>query len=116
MGGHYPAGGINLGPALTLGYIAGRDLANATHYEDDGTPAAEETAGNEVDNEPQRPAAEEPGQQAAGLGGHQQDAGGQAENDREQQAEAHRVEGLTRSLEDRVQEVRQKYGSLRSIT
>jgi succinate dehydrogenase/fumarate reductase flavoprotein subunit len=47
MGGHYPAGGINLGPALTYGYIAGRDLANATHYEDDSSVAPERTAGDE---------------------------------------------------------------------
>ncbi|AYG44628.1 FAD-dependent oxidoreductase [Pseudomonas sp. Leaf58] len=33
MGGHYPAGGINLGPATTFGYIAGRHLAGATAYE-----------------------------------------------------------------------------------
>jgi succinate dehydrogenase/fumarate reductase flavoprotein subunit len=36
MGGHYPAGGINLGPALAFGYVAGRDLAGAVEYEDDG--------------------------------------------------------------------------------
>jgi hypothetical protein len=30
MGGHYPAGGVNIGPAMTFGYIAGRDLAGAT--------------------------------------------------------------------------------------
>ncbi|GAA3756622.1 FAD-dependent oxidoreductase [Microbacterium kribbense] len=26
MGGHYPAGGVNIGPALTFGFVAGRDL------------------------------------------------------------------------------------------
>ena len=29
MGGWYPSGGINLGPALTFGYVAGRHIAGA---------------------------------------------------------------------------------------
>ncbi|WP_313286327.1 FAD-dependent oxidoreductase [Corynebacterium vitaeruminis] len=33
MGGFYPAGGVNLGPALGFGYIVGRELAGATGYE-----------------------------------------------------------------------------------
>ena len=33
MRGKYPSGGVNIGPALTFGYIAGRDLAQATEYE-----------------------------------------------------------------------------------
>ena len=33
MGGHYPSGGINIGPAMTFGYIAGRDAAGVTGYE-----------------------------------------------------------------------------------
>lgn len=27
MGGHYPSGGINIGPAMTFGFLAGRDAA-----------------------------------------------------------------------------------------
>ncbi|MEV0705699.1 FAD-dependent oxidoreductase [Saccharopolyspora sp. NPDC050389] len=33
MGGHYPAGGINLGPAMVFGWIAGRDLVASTGRE-----------------------------------------------------------------------------------
>lgn len=35
--GHYPSGGINLGPALTFGYIAGRHIAGALGYEQEQT-------------------------------------------------------------------------------
>lgn len=43
MGGHYPAGGINLGPAMTFGHIAGRHAAGVAGWED-----ARESAGSGV--------------------------------------------------------------------
>lgn len=55
MGGHYPAGGINLGPALTFGYVAGRDLAGVTAYEDDGTAAPSSSSTPATDSQELQP-------------------------------------------------------------
>ncbi len=35
FGGHYPSGGINIGPAMVFGYVAGRDLAQVREPEVD---------------------------------------------------------------------------------
>jgi hypothetical protein len=38
MGGTYPAGGINLGPAMTFGYLVGRNAAHHLHSSATGHP------------------------------------------------------------------------------
>lgn len=44
MAGNYPSGGINLGPALTFGYVAGRHAAGAHAYETELPPSIPPTA------------------------------------------------------------------------
>lgn len=54
FGGHYPCGGINIGPALTFGYAVGRHLAGVSRYEDDDThfPSADYRGGAHTESVP----------------------------------------------------------------
>lgn len=46
FGGHYPSGGINIGPAMVFGYIAGRDLAGVDDAEVPPDVAESEVSGH----------------------------------------------------------------------
>jgi hypothetical protein len=39
MGGHYPSGGITLGPAMTFGFIAAHDAARLPAMQPTAAPA-----------------------------------------------------------------------------